>query len=120
MTFNEWKPIYERLAKGRDKTPTIEQARAYFEVLENYSPGLVDKARERWNALNRVFPQASDLRDMCQSIISSAVYTPRECQTCGGNGWIDAPDQQVFGVVYSNFVKRCPVCYVPKQSAEVA
>lgn len=119
MTWEEWTPIYDKLAKGRDKKPAPEQCAAFFEVLQHYSEGLIKQAILRWNALNKFFPQASDLRELAQGVIAGHTYTPPECAECGGNGWIDAPDQQHFNLTYTNFVRRCPVCK-PSLRAEVA
>lgn len=121
MTYDEWKPIYAKMVKGRDRRPLGEQCQSYFEVLSHFSGGVIETAILRWNVLNRAFPQASDIREMAVGVLASAPkYVPPVCPCCHGDGFVDAPDQEHMGRMYPNYVRCCPQCRQVRHQASTA
>lgn len=112
MTYDEWTPRFARLmtAFGKSAPGESERCAAYYEALQGYSEGVIEQVIAKAIANERYLPPAAVLRTYAAGIIAGAPYTPSECALCHGTLWVEAPDEQHFGLTYTNYVRRCPRC----------
>lgn len=123
MTFDEFQPRYKRLLKAYGKPldeDTAERGAVYFEALKGVPEAVLEAAIAKVVTDERFFPAASVLRETANGILASKVYTPPACPQCHGDGFVEATDQNVQGVTYTNYVRRCPTCRPLAVKGEVA
>lgn len=109
MTLQEWDIPYKDLCRTWGKTPNPTQAAAYWDVLKNFPVSAIEQAIVKANTEAAYFPQPSKIHEHAHGVVAAAVYIPPDCQTCGGNKFVDGLDRVVYNRTYKT-VRPCPVC----------
>lgn len=115
MDWDTWQKLYRRLCASYGKAVNGEQAATFFEALSGFTAGVVEAAVTAQIKASKTFPKAAELCEHCRAYVRAHPVT-RECDSCLGSGWVDAPDQAHHGLTYTGYVRRCPTCY-PGQAA---
>ena len=112
MTLEQFSAIYSVLGlQLQAADPSIVAVRAYYRVLQNIEPALLQLAAEQLAATSRWFPKSSEWLKTALAIKQARLSSQRDmiqqlhrrgielCERCRDTGWVsDAADR----------VSRCP------------
>jgi hypothetical protein len=107
-----WLSCYDRLSEAYGKPKDGDRKQLYFEQLREM-PGPTMRLAVKLlinDHEGRQWPTVAVIRRYCSQASKQVAPAPDRCPECGGNLWIDAPNQVHFTLTYANYVERCPVC----------
>ena len=110
MTWEAWISFYNRLCAAKEHRKDPEQCRAYFDALEPYPDACVQAAILRASREVSGWPKSDRLVELARAEYMKVQAPPSICHVCHGDGFINAPDEEHHGRVYTNYVRRCPTC----------
>ena len=115
ISFDAFKLHYRQLTLSYRRPDNEDQAAAYWEVLKHVDAVTLEHTIRRVVATEKFFPTpAVLLAAVATGPRPTQADTSREvCETCGGSGFVDAPDESHHGVVYRGYVTKCPTCRPP-------
>lgn len=120
MTFDVWQTFYNRLCAAKEHKKNPEQCRAYFDALEPYPDACVQAAVLKATREVTGWPKSDRLVDLARQEYQKVQAPADMCHLCHGTGFIDAPDEEHFNRMYTNYVRRCPQCRPAKVQGDVA
>jgi hypothetical protein len=106
-----WATCYEKLRRAYQKTDDKEQAKLYFELLQNVPGPVMRLAVDKAIKEEKYWPNPATLRDYCDGAHSDLMLPASSCQRCHGDTWIDAEPIEQFNRTYRNVVTDCPQCW---------
>jgi hypothetical protein len=110
MDASTWATCYEKLRRAYQKQDDKDQAKLYYELLQNVPGSVMRLAVDKAIKEEKYWPNPATLRDYCDGAHSDLMLPANRCQTCHGDGWIDAAPVTANGLTYRNVVDRCPQC----------
>jgi hypothetical protein len=76
MTYDEWAPLYRKLAKTFNKTESGEQCASHFEALRDLSAADVERAVTAVIQASEYFPVPAKIREQVAAV-KAAAYRER-------------------------------------------
>ena len=120
MTKQEFSAEFKRLViSGYRLPPDMPEDAVMAEWYDTFAPERADDLAESITALKRMKSDTfwPSIGEVSQGVMEckkararSADRVNGSCGMCHGEGWVDMPDQTHHGLVYRNYVARCPRC----------
>jgi hypothetical protein len=116
MDASTWATCYEKLRRAYQKQDDKDQAKLYYELLQNVPGSVMRLAVDKAIKEEKYWPNPATLRDYCDGATKDISLPANRCGTCHGNTWVDVASTVENGITYKT-VDRCPQCWVLGKSA---
>lgn len=113
MDIETWVGLDAKLRKAYNKPKDTDRAKLYYEALKAMPGPTIRMAVDALINEEKYFPNVATIRKYCAGVTRAVAAPPsfdNVCETCHGEGWVDADPIHENGLVYRNVVRRCPQC----------